>query len=243
MTGTLIMFVAPVAFIGLVVLVLALERYANTKKVSGKVLATIITSTGTKVEGLVPYDGKAAWVKLDGDKIVPVKPPSKIDPKKATKQARDLIGSGLYMFDESSLIREWWPYRSGFNKFLSSIEVRQAIWREGNPEPLTSPSYAAMIERATEIAMQNQGEQIPGMVATPKLINAYCDQALLLTAAAMEEQYRELQDAFLSVTRKWINPVVVYVGLFLGLAGLIAAIVMFLMVRGELKDIKEILGL
>lgn len=222
---------------------IALARYRISRAVAGRVRCSIIRTTGKRISGFVPYDGNATWIKIKDDSIVPIEPPTRMQPKRASKQAQDLIGAGMYMFDDNSLIRSFWPYEHGWMRSLMSVEIAEVIWMEDNPEPITNRRLKELLDSAIEVALQHQGETLPGMTATPKLITSYCDQTTMLITAALEEQYRELQDSFVSLTKKWINPMIVYIGILLGLAGTIAAAVMMYMTSQRIAELKEALGL
>lgn len=224
--------------------VIATSRYRNEKYVGGKVLATIITSSRDVISDFVPYDGDAVWIRIEGGRIVATTPPTKLGNKKLLEKGLgETTGSGLYFFNRDSIVYRWWPRERGIMARLTSVKVPQVIWIEGHSEPLTNPKLYEMMREAQEVAMQHQGLQIPGMIATPKLITAYADQGTLLTAAAMEEQYRELQQSFVSITSRWINPMIVYIALFLALGGLVGAIVMLVMTNSKLEHLIKGLGI
>ncbi|MEO0250139.1 MAG: hypothetical protein ABIN58_11570 [candidate division WOR-3 bacterium] len=222
---------------------IAILRHRIVKETAGRIKATIIRTTGRKISAFVPYDGNAVWIKIKDDQIIAIEPPTRMQPKRASKQAADLVGAGMYMFDNASLVKTFWPYERGLMKALLSVEVSEVIWVEDNPEPVTNRRLREMLDRVEEIALQHQSETIPGMTATPKMITSYCDQTTMLVTAALEEQYRELQESFVALTRKWINPAIVYIALGIGIIGAVAASVMMYLMKNEIAQLKEVLGL
>ncbi len=222
--------------------VLVLMRYQNMRMTSGKVCCTIITRTGRKISEFVPYDGNVVWIKLENDRIIGVDPPTKFVPRRATKQSRQLIAAGMYFFNEDCLVRSVWPYRTGWARSILSVEIRECIWMEGQPEPISNPRLREAIEEAQSIAFAHQSREIGHMVVTPKIVNAYCDQTTMIVASAMEEQVRELQQALVDVSKKFVHPILVYLAIAIGVAGLAAMSVILYSSLSKLNDIKDALG-
>lgn len=223
------------------------ERRRIQKLTSGKVRATVWPNAGKSVSAWVAYDGQVCYLKMENGKLIPATPPSQLKPNNKRKSETDnLLNSGMYYFDSYGLVKEDYPYKSGFMAMLFNIEIDAVYWFEDNPEAVSNRNLRAILKKTQELAVLPEFEAElakVGMVATPALMTQYCDQGTLQIVAAMEEQIREYQESITTMVRKWINPLFIYVIAGLSLIGFTATAVLFYYNLDKLDTIIEGLGL
>lgn len=223
---------------------IALKRRRIDMDSAGKIRATVFTTTGKSVSTWVRYDGKVCYLRLENGKLIPSTPPSQMETdntKKRKKETSSLLSSGMYFFDSDCIVKEQYPYETGVLASLLSKEIGRVYWYEGVMEPISNRNMPRILEEATQIASMPTYEAAmskAGMIYSPALLTAFSNQNTTQIVGNLEEQIREYQEMTITMTKKFVNPLFVFICCGLSVAGLATTSVSLYFVLDKLDLIR-----
>jgi len=236
-----------IASFGIWIWIVAKRRQVDTRS-AGKIMGVMFTTTGKTLRVWAKYDGQVCYLKLENGKLIAVNPPNQMDTRtseKRQKEIRGVLTSGMYYFDSNCIVKEQWPYTSGVMAALFSREVGHVYWFEGMTEPISNRNLPQILQKTQEISALPEYEddlRRVGLVMTPGLVTAKCNEGSTQIVAGMEEQNRELQEQTIVMARKYVNPIFVYLMGILAIGGMVTAIVFAIMSQGKLDELMKALG-
>jgi len=225
-----ILFIITAAAFGYWMLI-ATRRHRNLQEAAGKVWAEVILKVGHCASCWVPYDANTCgtvYLKIDGNKLIPVDPPKKVSGADAAEDAKEVLGAGIYVFNEDAIIKEWWPHTKGLRRATESIERARVIWHEGISEPVSNRHMSQwmrhMMESHGKPADEEECQEL-GIIASPNTMTTMVDTSSMMIVSALQEQIQEHLNAVVTMTKKWVSPLLIYAIGALALIGFGACLV------------------